>query len=273
MYTKSVFLFIVLALSSLTFAQQKAQTGATAVQPASTTCAFNFSSGSGHGLTTYCVTQNGNIAEFSAVGGNGLPTEFINASGAAIEGYGICDTTSKAVNYYDYASHGKTDLTEIDMRLGDLMVEAKLTETDFQLTSPRMIERYRDLEEVFEQRELKRSGDTVPCYQLVRGVLAAQLPDYALECLGCGSYCFEPAILPIMPDRVDTPILTMTSRKNAFTVLGLILIRSAISLLVRPSKSNLTVSCSRGVRLKRVQISPSFTPPFVLLSSKSTSAG
>jgi len=104
MYTKSVFLFVVLALSSLTFAQQKAQTGAPAVQPASTTCAFNFSTGSGHGLTTYCVTQNGNIAEFSAVGNGTLVTEFINAAGPAIEGYGICDTTSNAVNYYDYAS-------------------------------------------------------------------------------------------------------------------------------------------------------------------------
>lgn len=29
-------------------------------------------------------------------------------------------------------SSGKTDRTEIDMQLGDLMVEAKLTETDFQ---------------------------------------------------------------------------------------------------------------------------------------------
>jgi len=33
---------------------------------------------------------------------------------------------------------GKTDRTEIDMKLGDLMVEAKLTETDFQTASKRM---------------------------------------------------------------------------------------------------------------------------------------
>lgn len=69
--------------------------------------------------------------------------------------------------------NGKTDQTEIDMKLGDLMVEAKLTETDFQTAPVRMIDRYRDIEEVFEAGELVRSGDVVPCYQLVRGVLAA----------------------------------------------------------------------------------------------------
>ncbi len=105
MYKKLAFLLVVLALSSLTFAQQNsARSGARAVPPPDTTCAFNFTTGSGHGLTTYCVTQNGNIAEFSAVGGNGLPTEFITAAGPAIEGYGICDTTTRPVNYYDYAS-------------------------------------------------------------------------------------------------------------------------------------------------------------------------
>ncbi len=106
MYKKLVFLFAVLALSSLTFAQQNSvHSGAPTGQPSSTTCAFNFSTGSGHGLTTYCVTQNGNIAEFSAVGGNGLANEFINAAGPAIEGYAMCDTTTRTpVNYYDYAS-------------------------------------------------------------------------------------------------------------------------------------------------------------------------
>src|SRR5438445_4255284 len=68
---------------------------------------------------------------------------------------------------------GKTDRTEIDMRLGDLMVEAKLTETDFQTAPARMIERYRDLEEVFNPGDLMMSRDAVPGYQLIRGVLAA----------------------------------------------------------------------------------------------------
>jgi hypothetical protein len=68
---------------------------------------------------------------------------------------------------------GKTDRTEIDMKLGDLLVEAKLTETDFQTAPARMIERYRDLDEVFDREELMTSDDVVRCYQLIRGVLAA----------------------------------------------------------------------------------------------------
>ena len=44
--------------------------------------------------------------------------------------------------------NGKTDRTEIDMKLGDLMVEAKRTETDFQTAPLKMIERYRDLGDV-----------------------------------------------------------------------------------------------------------------------------
>jgi hypothetical protein len=54
--------------------------------------------------------------------------------------------------------------------------------------------------------------------------------------------------LPTMPERVETPILIIIRRKNAFTVLGLMVIRSAISLLVIPSSKNRRTSCSRAVR-------------------------
>jgi len=76
---------------------------------------------------------------------------------------------------------GKTDRTEIDMKLGDLLVEAKLTETDFQSAPARMIARYRDLAEVFDPGEPMMSGDTVRGYQLIRGVLAAHATG--------GSFC------------------------------------------------------------------------------------
>ena len=59
------------------------------------------------------------------------------------------------------------------MKLGDILVEAKLTEADFQKVPARMIERYRDINEVFAFRELRKSGDVVFGYQLIRGVLAA----------------------------------------------------------------------------------------------------
>ena len=37
---------------------------------------------------------------------------------------------------------GKVDRTEIDLKLGDLLVEAKLTENDFQIAPLRLIERH-----------------------------------------------------------------------------------------------------------------------------------
>jgi hypothetical protein len=79
---------------------------------------------------------------------------------------------------------GKTDRTEIDMKLGDVMIEAKLTETDFQTAPLRMIERYRDIEEVFDPSELRGSRTVVPCYQLIRGVLAAHATGAAF-CVLC----------------------------------------------------------------------------------------
>jgi hypothetical protein len=70
--------------------------------------------------------------------------------------------------------HGeKVDRTEVDMRLGDLLVEAKLTEADFQRCGREVLEPYRDLHEVFDVRELPRDGDTFLSYQLIRNVLAA----------------------------------------------------------------------------------------------------
>lgn len=69
--------------------------------------------------------------------------------------------------------NGKIDRTEVDMKLGEVMVEAKLTETDFQTAPWRMIERYCDINEIFDPEALRQSGNVVRSYQLVRGVLAA----------------------------------------------------------------------------------------------------
>lgn len=68
---------------------------------------------------------------------------------------------------------GKFDNTEIDMRLGDLLVEAKLTESDFQIAKESLVLRYRDLDEVFDVTELTLSAGRFRGYQLIRGVLAA----------------------------------------------------------------------------------------------------
>jgi hypothetical protein len=76
---------------------------------------------------------------------------------------------------------GRYDNTEIDMRLGSLFVEAKLTESGFQFGDPRLVRRYRDVETVFEVDELPlRQGKHVG-YQLIRGALAAHAAN--------GSFC------------------------------------------------------------------------------------
>lgn len=52
--------------------------------------------------------------------------------------------------------NGRFDRTEVDMRLGSLLVEAKLTESDFQSCPPGAVEAYRDFNEVFEPDLLPR---------------------------------------------------------------------------------------------------------------------
>jgi|SRR5579884_1414833 len=76
---------------------------------------------------------------------------------------------------------GGTDRTEVDMKLGTVLFEAKLTESDFQSQEPQIVEGYRDLKEVFECRKLARRGQEYVSYQLLRNVLAA----YALNLSFC----------------------------------------------------------------------------------------
>jgi len=52
--------------------------------------------------------------------------------------------------------NGRFDRTEVDMRLGTLLVEAKLTENDFQTRAAPMVECYRDFDAVFERDLLPR---------------------------------------------------------------------------------------------------------------------
>lgn len=70
-------------------------------------------------------------------------------------------------------ANGRADRTEIDMKLGSLLVEAKLTEADFQRAPLRLLSGYRDLTEVFETEKLPIGDGIVNSWQLIRGVLAA----------------------------------------------------------------------------------------------------
>ena len=76
------------------------------------------------------------------------------------------------------------DRTEIDLQLGNLFLEAKLTESNFQTAAPRLIERYRDLETIFDLTRLPRKDTVIQGYQLIRNVLAAFASD-ASFCVLC----------------------------------------------------------------------------------------
>ena len=73
--------------------------------------------------------------------------------------------------------NGKFDRTEVDMKLGRLLVESKLTENNFQVQKAELVERYRDLKTIFDVPSLPRSGDHYLSYQLIRNVLAAHASD------------------------------------------------------------------------------------------------
>jgi hypothetical protein len=69
--------------------------------------------------------------------------------------------------------HGHIDRTEIDMRLGTLLIEAKLTETDFQRAPLHRLRNYPQLTGIFDVERLPAANGHVHSWQLIRGVLAA----------------------------------------------------------------------------------------------------
>jgi len=76
-------------------------------------------------------------------------------------------------------ANGKFDRTEVDMVLGNLMVEAKLTEGDFQSRSKEAVRAYRDFKKVFALSELPQTREIYPCYQLIRNALAAYANNFS----------------------------------------------------------------------------------------------
>jgi hypothetical protein len=70
-------------------------------------------------------------------------------------------------------ANGRADRTEVDMRLGELSVESKLTEPDFQCKEVALVESYRDFADVFDCRKLAQDARGFLSYQLIRNVLAA----------------------------------------------------------------------------------------------------
>jgi hypothetical protein len=71
-----------------------------------------------------------------------------------------------------------TERTEADMKLGNMLFEAKLTESDFQIQRAELVEQYRDLSDVFESRQLPKVKRKYVSYQLIRNVLAAHALNF-----------------------------------------------------------------------------------------------
>jgi hypothetical protein len=78
-------------------------------------------------------------------------------------------------------ANGRFDRTEVDLRLGGLLIEAKLTEHDFQSARKDVVLGYRDFTDVFDWHQLSQTEEHYLAYQLLRNVLAA----YALQCSFC----------------------------------------------------------------------------------------
>jgi hypothetical protein len=79
---------------------------------------------------------------------------------------------------------GRTDATEVDMRIGGTHVEAKLTETSFTTQRAAIVSQYQGLRDVFDHDALPRVASATAdepdyvSYQLLRNVLAiARHPD------------------------------------------------------------------------------------------------
>ena len=69
-------------------------------------------------------------------------------------------------------ANGREDRSEIDLRLGNLFVEAKLTEGGFQTARPALVHRYRDLDAVFDVARLPIHQGRYRSCQLIRAALA-----------------------------------------------------------------------------------------------------
>jgi hypothetical protein len=93
-------------------------------------------------------------------------------------------------------ANGRFDRTEVDLRLGSLLIEAKLTESDFQTREAATVEAYRDFDAVFDR-------DLLPRVELVtarRREPSESPEDYSQEFESfVDAAAAESGILPVAP--------------------------------------------------------------------------
>lgn len=68
---------------------------------------------------------------------------------------------------------GKFDSTEIDMKMNNIIVEAKLTENNFTNKEKSIVELYDKFDKIFNKRKLQQNNKYYMNYQLIRNILAA----------------------------------------------------------------------------------------------------
>lgn len=136
------------------------------------------------------------------------PTVF-RASNSGLRG--LLSTTSPERIVFGYLPRitlttEHVERTEIDARIGNLLIEAKLTEADFQSAPLARMARYRDFEDVFAGEELPVENGQFRHYQLLRGVLAATAEPERRFCVMCDAR---------RPDLIDAWYSVMRAVRSA----------------------------------------------------------
>lgn len=114
-----------------------------------------------------------------------------------------------------------TDRTEIDLHLGNLFLEAKLTESSFQTAAPRLIERYRDLETVFDVTRLPRKTLHTPAIHPAVEDFSQLEPEFELEAQSAESR--NPHISP------EAPLKPRSASSQRTVIDGYQLIRNVLA--------------------------------------------
>jgi len=95
-------------------------------------------------------------------------------------------------------TNGRFDRTEVDLRFGSLLAEAKLTEADFQSRSAAIVESYRDFDEVFDRDRLPRTEIAT-----ARWMKASEFPENASQELE--SFVGDPALFSPLESSFRPP--------------------------------------------------------------------
>jgi hypothetical protein len=95
-------------------------------------------------------------------------------------------------------ANGRFDRTEVDVRFGSLLAEAKLTESDFQSRSAAIVESYRDFDEVFDRDRLPRTEIAT-----ARWMQASEFPENASQELE--SLVGDPALFSLVESSFRSP--------------------------------------------------------------------